>query len=65
MNADPVNLLNQLGAQWSPDMGAYLAGDIELADMRCALCGGKPCQCPPFGTSEYFALIDRVHGRKR
>ena len=28
-----------------------------------ALCQHAPCDCPPFGTPEYFALIDARHGR--
>ena len=60
---DPVGALNTLGARWSPDFDAYAAGSVDAASVRCVLCGRAPCACPPFGTPEYFALIDRVHGR--
>lgn len=55
--------LDQLGAKWSPDMDDFLAGKVDLSQMRCALCTKKPCECPAFGTDEYFALIDKRHGR--
>lgn len=63
--ADPVGALNQLGAIWSPDLDAYAAGQLDPAAIRCALCQHAPCQCPPAGTPEYFALVARRHGRKR
>lgn len=58
-----VEVVNALGAVWSPDMDAYLAGEIDAGEMRCALCQHKPCQCPPFGTPEYLLLVERRHGR--
>ena len=60
---DPVEILNSLGALWSPDLDAYLSGERDAAKLRCALCQHAPCDCPEFGTPEYFALIDRRHGR--
>lgn len=60
---DPVEALAALGAQWSPDFAAYAAGELDAARVRCALCLAAPCECPPFGSPEYFALIDRRHGR--
>jgi len=62
-NTDPRRLLDQLGAAWSPDFGAYASGQIDASQVRCVLCGQAPCDCPPFGTPEYLALVDRVHGR--
>jgi hypothetical protein len=47
----------------SPDFGAYASGRIGAAAIRCVLCGVAPCDCPPFGTPEYLALVDRLHGR--
>jgi hypothetical protein len=58
---DPVEQVNRLGAKWSPDFGDYAAGASAI---RCALCANAPCQCPPFGTPDYFALVDRRHGRR-
>jgi hypothetical protein len=60
---DPVELLAALGALISPDFDAYAAGELDAAEVRCVLCERAPCGCPPFGTPEYFALIDRRHGR--
>ncbi|MFG1753672.1 hypothetical protein [Streptosporangium sandarakinum] len=48
---------------WSPDLDAYASGRIDVSRIRCALCEQAPCACPEFGTKEYFALIDRRHGR--
>lgn len=49
---------------WSPDFDRYAAGELAIADVRCALCGHTPCDCPPFGSPEYFELIDRRHNHK-
>ncbi len=60
--ADAVaRVLGQMGAVWSPDFGAYASG--QLGAVRCVLCGNAPCDCPPFGTAAYLALVDRLHGR--
>jgi hypothetical protein len=56
---------SRIKIRWSPDFDAYATGKLPISAIRCALCGLAPCQCPPFGTPEYFALIDRVHGRDR
>lgn len=58
-----VEAVNALGAVWSPDMDAFVAGEINAGQMRCALCQHQPCQCPPFGSPEYFALVAKRHGR--
>lgn len=60
----PVDQVNALGAIWTPNMAAYAAGLIRADQIRCALCESVPCACPEFGTSEYFALIDRRHARR-
>ncbi|GLY82052.1 hypothetical protein [Actinoallomurus iriomotensis] len=52
-----------LSVKWSPDFDAYASGQMDISAVRCALCGNAPCDCPEFGTPEYFALIDRRHGR--
>jgi hypothetical protein len=49
--------------RWSPDVGAYAAGEIDVSAVRCVLCEQAPCGCPEFGTPGYFALLDRRHGR--
>jgi hypothetical protein len=64
-DAYPAAALEQLGAKWSPDFGAYASGELDASKVRCVLCGKAPCECPPFGSPEYFALLDRLHGRNR
>lgn len=64
-NPDPVKIVNKLGAKWSPDLDAYTSGKIHASQIRCALCSKAPCECPPFGMDEYFAMLDRVHGSNR
>ncbi len=62
--ADAVaTALGQMGAVWSPDFGAYASGQLDASAVRCVLCGHAPCDCPPFGTAAYLALVDRLHGR--
>lgn len=63
--SDPVKTVKKLGAKFSPDFDAYASGKLDAGKVRCVLCGKAPCQCPPFGTDGYFALLDRVHGRNR
>lgn len=60
----PVEQVNTLGAQWSEDFDAYAFGQLSADRVRCVLCRTAPCSCPPFGTPEYLALIDRLHGRR-
>lgn len=42
---DPVSLLDQLGAVWSPDFDAYASGSIPISQVRCVLCRHAPCTC--------------------
>ena len=65
VSRDPAAVLAALGAVRSPDSGAYASGQPGASAVRCVLCGHAPCDCPPFGTPEYFALVDRLHGRTR
>ncbi len=58
---DPVDAVDGLGAVWSPDFDRYAGGDT--AQIRCALCRQSSCRCPEFGTAEYFAMLERRHGR--
>jgi hypothetical protein len=64
-SADPVASVNRLGAVWPPDFDAYASSQIDASAVRCVLCGHAPCDCPPFGTPGYLALVDRLHGRTR
>jgi hypothetical protein len=62
---DPVKVVKKLGAKWSPDFDAYASGKLDASKVRCVLCGHAPCDCPPFGSDEYFAMTDKLHGRNR
>jgi hypothetical protein len=48
----------------SPDLDAYATGRLDASQIRCALCTHAPCDCPPFGTPAYLALIEKRHGRR-
>lgn len=56
---DAVELFTQLGGLISPDLDAYIAGTISSP--TCVLCQHRPCDCPPFGTPEYIALVHQRH----
>jgi hypothetical protein len=62
---NPVEALKQLGAIWSPGFDADVSGQLDASRVRCVLCEHAPCDCPPFGTPGYVALIDARHGRNR
>jgi hypothetical protein len=62
---DPVAALDALGAVWSPDFAEYASGQLDASAVRCVLCGHAPCDCPPFGTPAYMALMDARLGRDR
>ncbi|MEU4230041.1 hypothetical protein AB0F17_37600 [Nonomuraea sp. NPDC026600] len=49
----------------SPDLDRYASGEIDATQVRCALCTHAPCDCPPFGSPQYFELIDRRHNPER
>ncbi len=63
---NPSDALNQLGAVWSPSFDDYATGRIGAGQVHCLLCDG-PCgpDHPEFGTPEYMAAVDRIHGRTR
>ena len=63
--ANPRKILDRLAAVWSPDFGAYASGQVDASRVRCVLCQHAPCDCPPFGTPEYFALMEARLGRVR
>jgi len=63
--ADPLAALASLGAKWSPAFTR--PGPLEITARDCVLCGpDQDCDCAstPFGSLEYMAKIDRLHGRK-
>lgn len=43
-------------------LGGIIANDLDSPSPTCVLCTHRPCDCPPFGTAEYFALLNRRHG---
>lgn len=61
---DPVDMVNELGAVWSPTLDQHVAsgGAVPLV---CVLCQISPCACPPFGgmDEEYLARFARLHDR--
>jgi len=61
-NKNAVKIVNRLGARWSPDFGSYASSQLDISQVRCALCEMAPCQCPPFMSDEYVALVKRLHG---
>jgi hypothetical protein len=59
---DALAALRSLGALISPDLATG-----NITSRSCVLCGPqKDCDCASveFGSPEYFARIDRAHGRK-
>jgi hypothetical protein len=62
---DPVRIKgNGLSFLMSGDLQA----GAQITSRSCVLCGpGKDCDCASveFGSDEYFARIDRAHGRAR
>jgi hypothetical protein len=62
---DARNRLEGLSPVFSPDFEAYASGQLDASRARCALCEKAPCECPEFGTPEYLALIDHVHGHDK
>lgn len=63
----PLEALEQLGAVWSPDFGAYASGELDVSRVRCLMCESAPCECQArglvFGSAAYFARMDAMHGR--
>lgn len=60
--ADPVGALAYLGAVVSP----AVTGAAPLDEYACVLCRPAACNCAEieFGSPEYMARIDRLHGRR-
>jgi hypothetical protein len=60
---DPMDMLRRLNARISP----ALTGDAPLDSYSCVLCGPLTaciCHTIEFGSNEYFARLDRAHGRQ-
>ncbi|MEV6604730.1 hypothetical protein [Kutzneria sp. NPDC051319] len=45
-------------------LGGVIAADLDSPCPTCVLCQTTPCSCPPFGTTAYFALVNRRHGTR-
>jgi hypothetical protein len=65
--ASPAEILAELGAKWSPAFSR--PGPLTITAYDCAICSrldpGTPCRCHEieFGSAEYLARLDRLHGR--
>lgn len=59
---DAVEAVTRLGALWADGFDEY-ATTGNTSALTCVLCQNKPCSCPPFGTPEYLALVNKRHGR--
>lgn len=44
-------------------LGGIIADDLDSPNPTCVLCQTGPCSCPPFGTPEYLALVNKRHAR--
>lgn len=62
MARNATTVANELGALWSPNLDQYIASG-GASGLLCVLCRISPCSCPPFGSPEYVALMNRRHGR--
>jgi hypothetical protein len=62
--ANPVAALNYLGAKWSPAFSRD--GELSITSRDCVICGpSMDCICSTieFGSPEYMARLDKLHGR--
>ena len=65
-DSDPRGILDALGAKWSPAFTR--PGPLTITARDCVICGpDDDCRCHEveFGSDEYFARLDRLHGRTR
>lgn len=63
---DPLEALNTLGAKVSPALTR--PGPLRITARDCVICGpDQDCICHTieFGSAEYMARLDALHGRKR
>ena len=65
---DAKTALDQLGAKWSPAFDR--PRPLHFTARDCVICNvvrpEQDCNCHEieFGSDEYFARLDRVHGRR-
>ncbi len=62
---DAKKALDSLGAKWSPTFDR--PGPLVITARDCVLCGpDMDCRCNEieFGSAEYMARLDKLHGRK-
>lgn len=43
--SDPVDQLNDLGAEWAQNLDQYAHGEISAHQIQCVLCKKAPCAC--------------------
>ena len=63
-NPDPMQILDSLGAKWSPAFSR--PGPLTITSRDCVLCGPQQdciCDSIKFGSAEYFDRLDRLHGK--
>jgi hypothetical protein len=64
VNMDPLETLEALNAKLSPALTRR--GPFRVTARDCVLCGpGQDCRCAEikFGSAEYMARLDALHGR--
>lgn len=44
---DPVKAFTSLGGKFSPNLDAYVSGEIGAHELVCVLCESAPCVCGP------------------
>lgn len=57
---------DRLVAIVSPDFDAYASGRIDASQITCLMCQQRGCQpngCLTFGSPEYMARLNEIHGR--
>jgi hypothetical protein len=66
---EPMDILRDMGAKISPTLTR--PGPLEINSRSCVICSalnpGEDCICHTieFGSDEYFARLDRLHGRNK
>ena len=43
--SDPVDQLNDLGAEWAQNLDQYASGELAAHQIQCVLCKKAPCAC--------------------
>jgi hypothetical protein len=63
---EPMEILRELGAKISPALTR--PGPLSIGSRDCVICGPDMdciCHTIEFGSDEYFARLDRLHGRNK